>query len=134
MMRIPEGYSFRVPTPEDANAVADLMVACVRVDGGDEGTSVGHVLDDWHEVDLKEEAVLVISPDGSVGEYADGVNRAFVSLSVYGYVHPGHRGRGIGSCLVGWGERWIEERMHPAPGGTRVVVRHYVISTGEDST
>ena len=115
--------------PGDATAVADLRAACVRKDGGAEGTSVEHVLDDWREVDIREEAVLVLAPDGPVAGYADVVNRAYVALTVYGYVHPGHRGRGIGAWLVGWGENWMLERMHLAPEGAEVVVRHYVIST-----
>ncbi|QIN81358.1 GNAT family N-acetyltransferase [Rubrobacter tropicus] len=133
MEGLPAGFSRRPPTPEDAGAVAGLMAACVRVDGGAQGTSVEHVLDDWREVDLAEEAVLVSAPDGTVAGYADVVNRAFVSLSVYGYVHPEHRGRGIGAWLVGWGEDWIRDRTHLAPAGVRIVVKHYVISTSEDT-
>ena len=123
------GYSSRPPAPEDAVAVAGLMAACVRADGGAEGTSVEHVLDDWHEIDLREEAVLVLGPDGYVAGYADVVNRAFVSLTVYGYVHPEHRGMGIGAWLVGWGEDWARGRIRLAPEGARVLVKHYVIST-----
>ena len=133
VMTIPKGYSFRPPTLEDAVAVADLLAACVRVDGGEEGTSVEHVLDDWHEVDLAEEAVLVLAPDGGVAGYADVVNRAFVSLSVYGYVRPEYRGRGIGSWLVGWGEEWMRTRIRFAPEGSRVAVKHYVVSTSGDT-
>ena len=128
-MELPQGYSLSVPVLGDAGAVADLMAACVRADGGAEGMSVEHVLDDWHEVDLEEEAVVVLGPDGTVAGYADVVNRAFVSLSVYGYVHPEHRRRGIGAWLVEWGEDWMRARTHLAPEGARVVVRHYVIST-----
>ncbi|HEV2744602.1 MAG TPA: hypothetical protein VGV91_15710, partial [Rubrobacter sp.] len=90
MMDLPQGYASRPPAPEDAVAVAGLMAACVRADGGAEGTSVEHVLDDWREVDIGEEAVLVLAPDGEVAGYADVVNRAYVVLTVYGYVHPGH--------------------------------------------
>ena len=103
------------------------MAACVRADGGAEGTSVGHVLDDWHEIDLQEEAVIVLGPGGNVAGYADVVNR--VSVTVYGHVHPAHRGLGVGAWLVGWGEDWTRGRMHLAPEGERVVVKHYVIST-----
>jgi mycothiol synthase len=128
-MDLPQGYTSRPPTPEDAGAVAGLMAACLRADGGAEGTSVEHVLDDWREVDIGEEAVLVLAPDGEVAGYADVVNRAYVVLTVYGYVHPEHRERGIGAWLVGWGEDWMLERMRLAPEGAEVVVRHYVIST-----
>lgn len=73
--------------------------------------------------------MLVVAPDGTVAGYADVVNRAYVALTVYGYVHPVHRGRGIGAYLVGWGEDWMLERMRLAPEGAGVVVRHYAIST-----
>ncbi len=39
------------------------------------GTSVEHVLDDWHGMDLSEEAVLVLDPNGSAAGYAGVVNR-----------------------------------------------------------
>ncbi len=35
------------------SAVAELISACERVDGGAVGASVEHVLDDWREVDLE---------------------------------------------------------------------------------
>jgi len=123
-MGLPQGYSSRPPAPGDAVAVAELMAACVREDGGAEGTSVEHVLDDWHEVDIREEAALVLGPDGAVAGYADVVNRAHVSLIVYGYVRPWHRGRGIGAWLVEWGEDWMLGRIRLAPEGARVVVKH----------
>lgn len=129
MRGLPRGFSSRPPAPGDAVAVAGLMAACVRADGGAEGTSVEHVLDDWREADIREEAVLVLGPDGDVVGYADVVNRAFVTVSVYGYVHPAHRGRGIGAWLVGWGEDWMRSRAALAPEGAGVVIRHYLIST-----
>lgn len=128
MEGLPAGFSHRPPVPDDAVAVAGLLSACERVDGGASGTSVEQVLDDWHEVDLGEEAVLVPAPDGTAAGYADVVNRGYVAVTVYGYVHPGHRGRGIGALLVGWGERWTRERLPLAPEDARVVVRHYVTS------
>jgi mycothiol synthase len=133
MKSLPEGFSHRPPTLDDAEAVADLLAACVRVDGGAESDSVEHVLDDWHGVDLGEEAVIVFALDGSAAGYADVVNRAFVTLTVYGYVHPEHRGRGIGAWLVEWGEGWMRGRMHLAPEGANVAVKHYAISTNESA-
>ena len=95
-MDLPQGYTSRPPTLEDAVAVAGLMAACVRADGGAEGTSVEHVLDDWREVDIGEEAVLVLAPDATVAGYADVVNRAYVVLTVYATSTPGTGGAGSG--------------------------------------
>lgn len=129
MNGLPRGYSSRPPALGDAEAVAGLLAACLRVDGGEGSTSAGHVVDDWHGVDLSEEAVLVVAPDGGLAGYADLVNRSFASITVYGYVHPGHRGRGIGAWLVGWGEGWAGDRLPQAPEDARVEVQNYVTST-----
>ena len=121
-----EGYTTRAPMHEDAEAVAALISACQVADTGASDMSVEELLDDWHPLDLAEEAVLVSAPDGRAAGYADVINRSFVTVSVYGYVHPDYRGIGIGAFLVDWGERWTHERMPRAPENARIVVQHYV--------
>ncbi len=81
------------------------MVACQLADTGGADMSLDELVDDWHGLNLAEEAVVVAAPDGRIAGYADVLNRSFVTVSVYGYVHPDHRGRGVGASLVAWGER-----------------------------
>ena len=87
--------------------------------------SLEELVDDWHDLDLAEEAVVVTAPDGSIAGYADLINRSYVTISVYGWVHPDHRGRGVGSFLVAWGERYTLDHVALAPEDARVVVQHY---------
>jgi mycothiol synthase len=75
--------------------------------------------------------VIVTAPDGRVAAYTDVINRSFVTVSVYGYVHPDLRGIGLGGHLLGWGERWTRNHMPQAPENARVVVQHYVNSANE---
>ena len=128
---LPEGFSTRAPAREDAEAVAALISACQVADTGASDMSVEELLDDWHPLDLAEEALLVSAPDGRAAAYADVINRSFVIVSVYGYVHPDYRGVGIGAFLVDWGERWTRDRMPQAPQNARVVVQHYVNRANE---
>jgi mycothiol synthase len=128
---LPKGYTTRAPTREDAEAVAALISACQIADTGETDMSVEEMLDDWHPLDLAEEAVIVTAPDGRVAAYADVLNRSFVTVSVYGYVHPDLRGIGVGSYLVAWGERWTRDRMPQAQENARVVVQHYINSANE---
>jgi mycothiol synthase len=123
---LPDGYAVRAPTPDDAEAVADLIAACQLAVGDRSGMTVEELLGDWQEIELSEEAVAVMGPDGGLAAYADVLNRAYLSVSVYGYVHPDHRGRGLGAFFVGWGEGWARERVDLAPEGARVVVQFYV--------
>ena len=73
--------------------------------------SVEELLDDWHSLDLAEEAVAVVAPDGTIAAYADVINRSFVTVSVYGYVHPDFPRPGIGHLpdLLG---RALDARAH----------------------
>jgi mycothiol synthase len=120
------GYATRAPSREDAEAVVALIVACQLADTGEANMSLEELIDDWHGLDLAEEAVVVAAPDGRIAGYADVVNRSYVAVSVYGYVHPDYQQQGIGSFLVGWGERWTRDRMNQAPENARVVAQHYV--------
>ena len=125
-MDLPEGYTVRSPSREDAEEVAALLIACQLADTGASDVSLDELIDDWHGLDLAEEAVVVAAPDGGIAGYADVLNRSYVTVSVYGYVHPDHRERGIGAFLVSWGERWTRDHMPQAPEDARVVVQHYI--------
>jgi mycothiol synthase len=131
MMGLPDGYTTRVPRREDAEAVTALISACELADTGASDMSVDELLDDWHSLNLTEEAVAVLAPDGTIAAYADVVNRSFVTVSVYGYVHPDLRGLGLGTYLIAWGERFARDRMPRAPEDARVVVQHYVNNANE---
>ncbi|HEX2739423.1 MAG TPA: GNAT family N-acetyltransferase [Rubrobacter sp.] len=133
MTDLPEGYETRAPAREDVEAVTAMISACQLADTGETDISVEEMLDDWHAVDLAEDAVMVTAPDGRIAGYADVLNRSFVMVSVYGYVHPDFREKGIGSYLVAWGERWTRDRMPQAPENARVVVQHYINAANEEA-
>jgi len=133
MKELPEGFSTRVPTPEDAEEVAALLSAGALPGSGEEGMTPEEVRDDWEDIDLTEEAVAVISPHGRIAGYADVVNRSYVAISVYGYVHPDFHGQGIGAYLVAWGESWIKKRISRAPEEARVSVQHYINAPNADA-
>ncbi len=126
MIGLPEGYTTRAPEREDAESVAALISASELADTGTSDMSLEELLDDWHPLDLAEDAVVVVAPDGRAVGYADVINRSFVAVSGYGHVHPDYRELGIGAYLAAWGERWTRERMPRAPDNARIVVQHYV--------
>ena len=128
---LPRGYTARPPSCDDAPAVAALIAACERADTGASRMTTEELLGDWRGLDLADEAVLVVSDDGSIVASADVLNRVYVNVSVYGFVHPEHRGRGLGRWLVEWGEAWTRDRMERAPAEARVVVQHFVNAVNE---
>jgi mycothiol synthase len=128
---LPDGYTSRPPTRDDAPAVADLIAAADLADMGTTGTNVDEVLADWESTDLGEEAIAVFASDGWLAAYADLVNHEHVSVTLYGYVHPEHRGRGLGSWLLGWGEQWAGDRMHLAPQTARVTIEQFAVESNQ---
>jgi mycothiol synthase len=111
---------------EDAEAVAEVIAATQIADTGRPETTAEEVLDDWQSVDLAEDTAVVVAPGGQVVACVDILNRSYVSVSVYGYVHPEYHGHGIGRALVEWGERWTRDRMDRAPENARIIVQHYL--------
>jgi GNAT superfamily N-acetyltransferase len=51
-----------------------------------------------------------------------------VRVSVWGRVHPQHKGLGIGSWLLGWAERRASAAVALAPADARVVMRSFILS------
>jgi hypothetical protein len=93
MAEPPEEYKTTVPSGENEEEVVALIVACQLADTGEADMSLDELIDDWHELDLATEAVVVVAPDGRIAGYADVISRSYVTVSVYGYVHPDHRER-----------------------------------------
>jgi mycothiol synthase len=124
----PAGYRSRPARAEDAAAVANVLGAVEFAETGKSDMTAEMVLSDWADVDLAEESIVVCGPDGEIVASADIVNRAFVAVSVYGYVHPDHAGKGIGRALVSWGEQWAASRIDRASDDARITVKHYVHS------
>jgi ribosomal protein S18 acetylase RimI-like enzyme len=89
------------------------------------------LLGDWAGVDLDEEAIVIADASGHLVASADIANRRYVQGSLYGYVHPDQRGRGLGSALVRWGEAWLRARSDRAPQGARIVAQHYIRATND---
>ncbi|HET9253410.1 MAG TPA: GNAT family N-acetyltransferase [Candidatus Eisenbacteria bacterium] len=124
---LPEGYLLRRPTPDDAEAVARVMIAVDIDESGKPDTSVQDVLDDWElpRFSLDRDAWIVVSgPTSARGEV---VAYAWVwdripHVDVQGdlYVHPGHKGRGIEAVLLGILERRTAEHVASAPSGETV--------------
>jgi GNAT superfamily N-acetyltransferase len=94
---LPDTLTVRAATPDDADAVNDLMVAAdVAVQGWSDGTPE-ELLSWWRRNDPAENSWLV--SDGGVvayGDYFEHGDRAELD----GYVRPDRKGEGLGSWLI----------------------------------
>ncbi|HSK14792.1 MAG TPA: GNAT family N-acetyltransferase [Gaiellaceae bacterium] len=105
-----DGLELRPPRPEEAQAVANLVIACDIDEFGAPDFDLDDLLTDWHMpgFDLAEDAVVVLDGDQVVA-YAGFVRNDYVDV----YVHPEHRDRGMGKRLLDWSEERALERTAP---------------------
>jgi mycothiol synthase len=124
---LPAGYAARPPVPDDAEAVAAIMRACQADEGSDVEATAEDVASDWSTTaNLADEALVVTDDKGEIVAEVDLLNRQYKQVYVYGYVHPNHRGRGIGRYLAEWAEDWAREHSDRAPDDAQINVRFYV--------
>jgi mycothiol synthase len=100
----PDGFTVRGGTLEDADAVAELILAVEPV----EPITGAEVRDWWRGQEIERDTRLVHAPDGRLAASGDVSERADAA-SVENYVHPDFHGRGLGAYLVAWGEERARE-------------------------
>ena len=95
----PPGYRIRRPTTADAAAVATLIRAFELDADGEAEATAEDVAADWEELELSRDAWVVETDSGDLAAHANLARRGDV-LQADGYVHPAHRGHGLGGLLI----------------------------------
>ncbi len=122
---LPENYLMRIVTLDDVEAVVALVNACSQEVINKARCEVSEYRNDWQSptMDMGTDLRVVLSPEERIVGYA-GVwdPQPHVQIYGFGYVHPAHRGRGIGTSLANWIETRASESIALAPAGTQVKV------------
>jgi mycothiol synthase len=122
---LPPGYSMRAATLQDVPAVVAVGRACDLEDFGEFDMHEDWLLDDWHRprFDPSTDAWVVTEPGGEVVAAAytwDEEPRTIFDSA--GWVHPAHRGRGIGTAIAVAVERRAMRDAARVPAGSALRV------------
>jgi ribosomal protein S18 acetylase RimI-like enzyme len=128
--RLEPTYTIRPPAEADVPAILAMMRACDLADTGQADTYIAaDVLNDWVGLDLATDAWVVTAADGALASYGTlsihGPSRIFAD----GYVHPDHRGRGIGGTLIDLTETRATQLLPALPEGSRQVLVNNIVAT-----
>ncbi len=104
---LPDGFSVRPLSPDDARAVNDLIVAADVAAHGETESDVESLLDWWRMIDL-DRASWLFEQDGRAVAYAVALVRGEL-FDAEGRVHPDFTGRGLGSTILELTERHARE-------------------------
>jgi mycothiol synthase len=108
---LPSGYLLRRPVLADASSAAELVGAMELDIDNDRETTAADIAGEWHGLDLDRDVWLVEAAGGSLAAYVRLVPRGS-EYWVDGYVHPCHRGQGLGAYLIRATEGEARARGH----------------------
>ena len=129
-MDLPDGYTFREPTPDDLEPVADLLAAEQSANGATEATlDADFMRQVWSstDFDLAADAWVVTDGAGAIVAYGQVEREKPDLVESWGVVHPEYRGRGMGSALL---ER-IETRAAELLDGVPAPRFRHAITAGD---
>ena len=131
-----EGFTMRPPTDGDADDVAALVIIYDVEAFGSADYSIEDLRDEWRQPGfvLGTDAVVVATGAGQIVGYAAVQDHGqHVRLVGDGYVHPDHRGRGIGTALARWSEGRAREVVGLAPPAMQVTLDQGTAGTDADA-
>lgn len=125
---LPEAYSIRYARDQDTQSVLALMAAYDHSFGVESsGYSEVDIREGWANLDRERDTWAIIAPDGALAAYGVVTDLGFGKLIADGYVHPDHRGRGLGPALARQMEARARARVDMAPEGAQVTLFNGVL-------
>lgn len=127
-------YIYRPATQEDLDSFYELYRLEHIESYGSFGLTKAEVANDWTfpSFDLSKHSMYAYTEDGQNVAYAE--LRYWRDIPVqpilFAYVHPGHRGQGIGTHLLEWGLKQAEMFLPMVPEQARVAL--HTFSNSED--
>ncbi len=115
---LPKDFSNRAPTPEDLQAVFDLIIACDIADSGEADYDLADLQADWarEHFSLTTDARLMHAANGQLAAYGDVWYASELDrVNPNGCVHPSFRRRGLGTFLLLLAEERARENISETP-------------------
>jgi mycothiol synthase len=122
-----DGYTARPARAGDATeaeAILGLIRACDLAETGEtDDWTVQDILDDWRGLgDVTSGTLLIYAPEGQLAGYGTIQSHGAGRLDEDVYVHPNHRGRGLGTFMTHELEARARRLLGEQPAGMRVVL------------
>ena len=128
LTELPEGFTARPGSLDDIEGAVALFNACSMELVGKDVEDIADRRVAWTtpKFDLARDTRVVVNPVGEIVGYVEvwDTSEPHVRVWSWGRVHPGYRGRGIGTYLLSWAEERARQAIPKAPPGARVIMQH----------
>lgn len=129
-MPLPDGYTLRHPRPDEAASVQAILDACETADMGEPRQHDTIIATEWRSprCNIDEDWWVATAPVGGVAAAGWLSPETAAAVTADHYVHPAHRGRGLGEAMLDS----IEARAAELPPRTPDGVARKVVVWCED--
>jgi mycothiol synthase len=123
-MTLPAGYAVRHPLPEEAASIQSLLDACETADTGEPRTHENDIVNEWRSDQCRpaEDWWVATAEGGGIVAVGWVWPETAAELTADHYVHPDHRGRGLGDVMLDLIETRASEIAAATEGSRPVVV------------
>lgn len=126
MNELPAGYRAFAPTMEDIPRAVEFFNLVEISEWGVPDFEESDVVEEWEEYDLEKSVVLVEDGNGDLVASMTLVNTSKATWEAYGYVHPDHQARGLGTWVTRWSEDKAAERADETEDGYQIVILNFI--------
>ncbi len=126
--RLPEGFTVRPPTMDDAKITTALIRLCDIAEYGDSVATESNTAAAWREITetLKDAALLVFTSDGQLVGYARARNVANVKFYVFIRVHPDYAQIDMQVYLLHRLEDFVRQCASTIAEGARIAMETWI--------
>ena len=107
---LPSGYRAVTATMEDVPRATEFFNLVEISEWGMPDFDESEVEEEWEEIDLGDSVVLVEDESGQIVASMTLLLSNGVTWEAFGYVHPDHQRRGLGTWVVRWAEAMAAKR------------------------
>jgi GNAT superfamily N-acetyltransferase len=123
---LPAGYRAVTPTMDDVARATEFFNLVEISEWGVPDFVESEIEEEWSDLDLEKSVVLV---EDESGNYVASMTLEFsngVTWEAFGYVHPEHQDRGLGTWVVRWSEAMARACEGETRDGYRLAMFNYI--------
>lgn len=123
---LPAGYRAVTPTMDDVARATEFFNIVEISEWGVPDFTEREIEEEWSDLDLEQSVVMV---EDESRQYVASMTLEFnhgVTWEAFGYVHPEHQQRGLGTWVVRWSEAMARSRENETRDGYRLALFNYI--------